>query len=132
MKPHTKIRILAIVLIVFFGLGSVIAAAAIFTDTPDIHIILAAITNLGFLAGGVGLLQLQRWSWWLTIILCGVSIAHLLWQSFTTLTPETATLQAEIASYVAAGFYLGIAFLLTNDSVRKIFREPHESTSKSH
>jgi len=123
MKPHTKIRILAIALIVFFGLGTVAAVAAVFTGRADIHIILAAITNLGFITGGVGLLKLRRWSWWLTIVLCGVSIVHLLWQIFTTLTAEAATKQAEIASYVVAGFYLGIAFLLTSDSVRKIFRE---------
>ena len=123
MKPLTKIRILAIALIVLFGLGMLAVAAAVFTGRADIHIIFAGITNLGFVIGGIGLLKLRRWSWWLTVILCGVSIAHLLWQIFTTLTAETATKQAEIASYIVAGFYLGIAFLLTSDSVRKIFRE---------
>ena len=123
MKPHTKIRILAIALIVFFGLGTLAAAAAVFTGRADIHIILATITNLGFIIGGVGLLKLRRWSWWLTIVLCGVSIAHLLWQIFTSLTPETATKPNEMVAYVVVGVYLAIGFFLTSDSVRKTFRE---------
>jgi hypothetical protein len=123
MKPHIKIRVLAIALIVFFGLGTLVAAGAVITGTADIHIILAVITNLGFIIGGVGLLKLRRWSWWLTVVLCGVSIAHLLWQIFTSLTPETATKQNEMVSYIVAGFYLAIAFFLTSDSVRKTFRQ---------
>ena len=123
MRPHTKIRILGIALIVFFGLGTLAAAVAISTGRADIHIILAAITNVGFIVGGVGLLKLRGWSWWLTVVLCGVSIAHLLWQIFTSLTPGTAMKQNEMASYVVAGVYLAIAFFLTSDSVRRTFRE---------
>ena len=123
MKPHTKIRILAIALIVFFGLGTLVAVGAVATGRADLHIILAAIINLGFIIGGVGLLKLRRWSWWLTVVLCGVSIAHLLWQIFTSLAPNTATKQNEMVSYIVAGVYLAIAFFLTSDSVRKTFRE---------
>ena len=123
MKPHTKIRVLAIALIAFFGLGTLGATAAVFTGRADSHIILAAIFNLGFAAGGVGLLKLQRWGWWLTVVLCGVSIGYLLWQIFTSLTPETATKRNELVSYIVTAFYLAIAFFLTSDSVRKTFRE---------
>lgn len=107
MKALWKIRALAIGLIVIFGLGTIFAVRALFT------------------IGGVGLIKLKRWSWWLTIGLCAVSIIQLLWQLFTTLTPESATKQNEAVSYVVAGFYLAIAFLLTSDSVRKTFRERH-------
>ena len=127
MKPIWKIRALAIALIVLFGFDTLVAAYAIFTSRGEPYMIFAAVTNLGFIVGGVGLLKLRRWSWWLTIVLCGVSIIQFLWQLFTTLTAETATKQAEIASYVVAGFYLGIAFLLTSDSVRKTFREAHDA-----
>jgi Na+/proline symporter len=127
MKPIWKIRALAIALIVLFGLGTLVAAYAIFTGRGEPHMIFAAITNLGFIVGGVGLLRLKRWSWWLTIVLCAVSIIHLLWQIFTSLTPDTATKQNETVAYVVAGFYLAIAFLLTSDSVRKTFRETHDT-----
>jgi hypothetical protein len=127
MKPIWKIRALAIALIVLFGLGALVAAYVIFTGRADQQMILAAATNLGFIIGGVGLLNLKRWSWWLTIVLCAVSIVHLLWQIFTMLTAETATKQNEMVSYIVAGFYLGIAFLLTSDSVRKTFREAQNS-----
>lgn len=131
MKPIWKIRALAVALIVLFGLGTLVAAYLIFTGRADWNIILAAVTNLGFIIGGAGLLKLKRWSWWLTIVLCSVSIIHLFWQIFTSLTPETATKQNEMISYVVAGFYLAIAFLLTSDSVRKTFRDaPHESPPK--
>jgi hypothetical protein len=123
MKPHTKIRIVAIALIVFCGLGILAAAAVAFTYGTDIHVILVAITNLGLIVGGVGLLKLRRWSWWLSVVLCSVSIAHLLWQIFTSLTHETATKQNEVVSYIVAGFYLAIALFLTSNSVRKTFRE---------
>ncbi|MBL9174144.1 MAG: hypothetical protein JNL10_11460 [Verrucomicrobiales bacterium] len=121
MKPQTKIRILAVALIVLFGLGTLVALVALVTGRADSQITFAALTDLGFIVGGVGLLKLRRWSWWLTIVLCGVSIAHLFWRMFTTLTPGTATKEAEIASYAVAGFYLGIGFFLTSDSVRKVF-----------
>jgi hypothetical protein len=125
MKPIWKIRALAIALIVLFGIAALAAAYALFTGRREPHMIFAVVTNLGFVIGGVGLLKLKRWSWWLTIVLCCISIIQFLWQLFTTLTAETATKQAEIAFYVVAGFYLGIAFLLTSDSVRKAFREAH-------
>src|SRR5689334_2129597 len=112
MKPQTKIRVVAIALIVLFGLGTLIAAGAVFTGRADIPTIVAAITNLGFIIGGVGLLKLRRWGWWLTLVLCGISIVQLLWQIFTSLTPATATKENEIVSYVVAGVYLAIAFLL--------------------
>ena len=127
MKPIWKIKALAVALIVLFGFGTLVAAYAIFTARGEPHLIFAAVTNLGFVVGGVGLLKLKRWSWWLTIMLCGVSIIHLLWQIFTTLAPDRATKQNEIASYVVAGIYLAIAFLLTSDSVRKTFRETHDT-----
>jgi hypothetical protein len=123
MKPIWKIRALGIALIALFGLGTLAVASAIFTGRREPNLIFAAVTNLGFVLGGVGLLKLKRWSWWLTIVLCAVSIIHVLWQVFTSLTPETATKQNEMVSYLVAGFYLAIAFLLTSDSVRKIFRE---------
>ena len=126
MKPLWKIRALAIALILFFGFGTLVAARVIFTGGGEPHLFFAAVTNLGFIVGGVGLLKLKRWSWWLTIVLCAVSIIQLLWQIFTSLTPETATKQNEMVSYIVAGFYLAIAFLLTSDSVRKTFRETHE------
>ena len=125
MNPLWKVRGLAIALIVFFCLGTGLAIRALFTAGISPLMLLAVVTNLGFVAAGIGLLRLRPWSWWLTIALCAVSIIQLLWQMFTTLTPETATKQNEIASYVVAGFYLAIAFLLTSDSVRKVFRERH-------
>src|SRR5436190_1585755 len=118
MNPLWKIRALAIALIVFFGLGALLAVRAIFTVGMSPHLLFAVVTNLGFVAGGIGLLTLKRWSWWLTIGLSAIGIIQLLWQIFATLTPDTATKQSEIASYVVAGFYLAIAFLLTSDSVR--------------
>lgn len=127
MKPIWKIRALAVALIVLFGIGTVVASCAIFTGRGEPHLIFAAVTNLGFILGGVGLLMLKRWSWWLVIVLCAVSIIHLIWQIFASLTPETATKHNEMVSYVVAGFYLAIAFLLTSDSVRKTFRETHDT-----
>jgi hypothetical protein len=127
MKPLWKIRALAIALIVVFGLGALVTAYVIFSGRRESHMILAAVTNLGFVVGGVGLLKLKRWSWWLTIGLCAVSIIHLLWQIFKSLAPEAATKQHEMVSYVVAGFYLAIAFLLTSDSVRKTFRETNDT-----
>ena len=123
MKPHTKIRIVAIALIVLCGFGILAAAAVAFTYGADIHVVLVAITNLGLIVGGVGLLKVRRWSWWLSVVLCSVSIAHLLWPIFTSLTHETATKQNEVVSYIVAGFYLAIALFLTSNSVRKTFRE---------
>lgn len=99
-----------------------VATAAAFAGHANTHTILAAIINLGFVLGGVGLLKLRRWGWWLTVVLCGISIAHLLWQLFTSLRPETATRQNEMVSYIVAGVYLAIAFFLTSDSVRTTFR----------
>jgi hypothetical protein len=129
MKPLWKIRTLAIALIVFFGFGTLVAAWFIATQGAEPHTIFAALTNLGFIAGGVGLWKLQRWSWWLILALCAVSIVHLLWQIFTSLTPETATKQNEIISYVVAGFYLAIALLLTSDSVRKYFKGTNDNAA---
>ncbi|PYJ83792.1 MAG: hypothetical protein DME22_14875 [Verrucomicrobia bacterium] len=125
MNPLWKIRGLAIALIVFFGLGTILAVPSLFTAGSSPLLFFAVATNLGFVAGGIGLIKLKRWSWWLTIGLCAVSIIQLLWQIVTTLTPETATKQNEIVSYVVAGFYLAIAFLLTSNSVRKTFRKRH-------
>jgi hypothetical protein len=125
MNPLWKIRALAIALIVLFGLGALLAVRAIFTAGMSPLLLFSVATNLGFVAGGIGLLTFKPWSWWLTIGLCVIGIVQLLWQIFTTLTPETATKQSEIASYVIAGFYLAITFLLTSDSIRKVFRERH-------
>jgi hypothetical protein len=122
MAPLWKIRALAIVLILFFGLGTVLAIRALFTLEMSPLLPFAVATNLGFVVAGIGLLRLKRWSWWLALGLCALSIIQLLVQLFTTLTSETATKQNEIASYVVAGIYLGIAFFLTSDSVRKTFK----------
>jgi hypothetical protein len=127
MKPLLKIRILAVVLIVFFSLGTLGATLAFFLGflkMPVLEVAVAIATNVGFVVAGIGLLLVKRWAWWLTLILCGVSILHLIWSVFTTLTPETATKASEIGSYLAVGIYLGIGFLLTSESVRKVFKEP--------
>src|SRR5262245_6249500 len=104
MKPLWKIRALSIGLILIFGLGTLFAVRGLFTGGISPLSLFAVVINLGFVAGGVGLLKVRRWSWWLTILLCAVSIIQFVWQLFTTLTPETATKQSEIASYVVAGF----------------------------
>ena len=83
----------------------------------------AVTTSLSFVTGGIGLLKLKRWGWWLTIGLCAIIIIQSLCHIFK-LTPDSATKQHGEA-YVVAGFYLAIAFLLTRDSVRKVFRETH-------
>jgi len=64
MNPRTRVRILAVALIVLFSLGTFAAVAAIFTGRADIHITLDVIINLGFVTGGVGLLKLKRRTWW--------------------------------------------------------------------
>ena len=126
MKPLLIIRALAIGLIALFTLGTFGAGYAVFASGFSLLLLFAILTNVGFVISGLGLFRLRRWSWWLTIVLCAVSIIQLLWQIFTSLTPETATKQNEMVSYIVAGFYLAIAFLLTSDSVRKTFRETHE------
>src|SRR6267378_4173948 len=100
MKAVWKIKLLGILLILVFGVGTLLAVPAIFTSqsvASQPHLLFAIVTNLGFVAGGIGLLKLKRWSWWLTVGLCAVSILQFLWQLFTTLTPESATRQNEIA-----------------------------------
>src|SRR5436309_105948 len=131
-KCPWKIKALAILLIVFFGLATVAGILALFVPLDRFAIsgpqaLFATISNLGFVVGGVGLLRLRRWSLWLTVGLCALSILTLLWQVFTKLTPEAATKPNEIATYVVAGFYLAIAFLLTSESSRKAFRQKPEA-----
>src|SRR4051812_13084943 len=113
MNPVRKVRAVAIVLILVFSLGVVVAASALVTRQASPLFLLGLVINLAFVVAGAGLLRLKRWSWWLTIGLCGISVIQLLWQLFRTLTPETATKPAEIASYAVAGFYLAVAFFLT-------------------
>jgi hypothetical protein len=123
MKPILIIKALAVALIAFFTLGTLGASYAIFTGGFSLLLLFAAATNIGFVIAGIGLFRVRRWSWWLTLGLCAVSIIQLLWQIFTKLTPETATNQNQMVSYIVAGFYLAIGFALTSDSVRKTFRE---------
>jgi len=123
MKPLLIIRALAIGLIALFTLGTLGAGYAIFMSGFSLLFLFAILTNVGFVISGIGLFKLRRWSWWLTLGLCAISIFQLLWQIFTKLTPGTATNQNQMVSYIVAGFYLAIAFLLTSDSVRKAFRE---------
>lgn len=134
-KPFWKIKLLAICLIVFFGGGSVLTILALLVllvegnNLPGLMLnaVFAMAINIGFLIGRIGLLKLKSWSLWLTVGLCGTSILHLLWQIITTFTSETATKQNEIVSYIIAGFYLAIAFFLTSDSSRKLFRHKSET-----
>src|SRR5262245_11374832 len=126
MKPLLKIRILAVGLIVFFGLGTLLVVRSLFTGWSSPLAAFAIAANLGFVVSGVGLWRLARWGWWLTIVLCAVSIIQLLSRTFTTFTLESATKPAQVASYVVAGSYLGIAVLLTGESVRKTFRESRD------
>jgi hypothetical protein len=126
-KCPWRIKALALFLIVVFGLAAIAGIVAFFLQLDRLPMsgpqaILATATNLGFVIGGVGLLRLRPWGLWLTVGLCGLSIVALLWQVFTKLTAETATKPNEIATYMVAGFYLAIAFLLTSESSRKAFR----------
>ena len=123
MKPLLIIRALAVALIALFTLGTFGAGYVIFTSGFSLLLMFAIATNIGFIIAGIGLFRVRRWSWWLTLGLCVISIIQLLWQIFTKLTPETATNQNQMVSYVVAGFYLAIGFVLTSDSVRKTFRE---------
>src|SRR5687768_14803621 len=123
MTPTRKIRLLSIVLIIVFALGVLIVGLAIFVTGPSLALFLALAINCAFVVAAAGLFKVKRWGWWLTIFLCAFSILQHIWQVFTALTPETATKSAEIASYIVVGLYLGIAFFLTSDSVRRVFRE---------
>ena len=127
MKPSLIIKALAVALIAFFTLATLGAGYAIFRSGVSLLLLFAVATNIGFVIAGIGLFRLRRWSWWLTIALCAVSIVQLLWQIFTKLTPETATDLNETVSFIVAGFYLAIAFVITSGPVRKIFRE-HDAT----
>jgi len=113
---------MAIVLIIFFGLGTALAVAALFNGGVSPLPLFGVATNLGFVVAGIGLLRLKRWSWWSALGLSALSIVQLLWNIFTTLTPETATKHNETAAYIVAAIYLGIVFFLTSDSVRRTFR----------
>ena len=119
-----RIRVLAIALIAFYGLGALWAVVALFSTGMSLPLFKAAATSLVFVAGGIGLLKLKRWGWWLTIGLCTIIIIQSLGSIFK-LTPESVTKQHVITPYVVAGFYLAITFLLTSDSFRKVLRETH-------
>ena len=122
-KCPWRIKALAIFLIVFFGLATICAFLfKLQLGMSGPQALLATVTNLGFVIGGIGLLRLRPWSWWLTVGLCGLSILTLLWQVFGNLTPETATKNNEIVTYIVAGFYLAIAFVLTSEPSRKAFK----------
>jgi bacteriorhodopsin len=123
MKPLWKIRALAILLIVLFGLGTAGSVFLAFKQGTSALLLFSTAINIGFVIAAIGLLKIRRWAWWLTMALCAISLIQFLWQLFTTLTPETATKPNEMAAYVVAGFYIAIAFVLTSDSVRKTFRE---------
>ncbi len=136
-KGVLKTKILGICLIVFFGIASIITILAFFiTDSSGtfpistLKLFLATIINLAFVIGGIGVLKICRWGLWVTVSLCGVSIVNILWEIATTLTPETATKELELVVYVVAGFYLAIAFLLTTDSSRKLFREMYTARQR--
>jgi len=119
-----RIRVLAIALIAFYGLGALWAVVAFFSTGMSPPLFKALASSLVFVAGGIGLLKLKRWGWWLTIGLCAIIIIQSLW-SILGLTSETATKQHGITPYVVAGFYLAVTFLLASDSVRKVLRETH-------
>lgn len=126
-KCPWRIKALAIFLVVVFALATIAGIIAFFLQPDRLPMsgpqtIFATATNLGFVIGGLGLLRLRLWGLWLTVGLCGLSIATLLWQVFTKLTAETATKPNEIATYVVAGLYLAIAFLLTSESSRNAFK----------
>jgi len=123
MKPIRFVRALAIALIVLFSLGTLGVAYAIFAGGFSLLLALALTINIAFVVAGVGLFRVKRWAWWLTLGLCAAGIFQLLLQMLITLTPETATKQAEMATYLVAGFYLAIGFALTSESVRKTFRK---------
>jgi hypothetical protein len=122
MNPVWKIRALAIMLLVFFGPGTALAIYALFAVGPLASLFLSVAINLAFVVGAIGLMMIKRWAWWLTLALCAISVIQLLVTLFTTLTPDTATKSNEIISYIIAGFYLCIAFVLTSGSVRKTFK----------
>jgi peptidoglycan/LPS O-acetylase OafA/YrhL len=123
MNPLWKIRGLAVALIALYGLGALWAVVELFSTEISLPLFKAVASNLCFVAGGIGLLKLKRWGWWLTIGLCAIIIIQSLCNIFK-LTPESATKQHG-EPYVVAGFYLAVAFLLARDSVRKVFRETH-------
>lgn len=123
MKPSLIVKALAIGLIAFFAFGTLVAGYAIFRSGVSLLLLFAVVIDIGFVVAGIGLFRLRRWSWWLTIGLCAISIVQFLWQLFTTLTPETATDLNEMVSFIVAGFYLAIAFVLASGPVRKAFRE---------
>ena len=129
MKPLWKIRALAIVLLVFFGPGTLLAIYALFAVAPLASLFLSVAINLAFVVGAVGLWTIKRWAWWLTLALCAISVIQLLVTLFTTLTPQTATKGNEIISYIVAGFYLCIALVLTSEPVRKTFKASGQTTS---
>jgi CBS domain containing-hemolysin-like protein len=127
LKCPWRIKGLAIFLIVVFGFATIAGVIAFYLQHDGLPIsapeaVLATATNLAFVIGGAALLRLRPWGLWLTVGLCGLSIVTLLWHVFTELTPKTATKSNEIGTYVVAGFYLAIAFLLTSESSRKAFK----------
>jgi uncharacterized membrane protein YfhO len=124
MNPLWKIRGLAVALIALFGLGALWEVVDHFSTGMSPPLSKAVAFDLSFVAGGIGLLKLKRWGWWLTIGLCAIIIIQSLCHIFK-LTPESATKQHGTVPYIVAGFYLAIAFLLASDSVRKVFRETH-------
>ena len=123
MNPLLIIRILAVGLIALFGLGILAVVYVLIAVAHSPVVWFALVVNIGFVIGGIGLFMVKRWSWWLTLVLCAVSLIQFLWQLFATLTAQTATELNEIVAFIVAGFYLGIAFVLTSGPVRKAFKE---------
>lgn len=123
MNGLVIVRILAVGLIALFGLGTLGVVFFLGSAAYSPVVLLAALVNSGFVICGVGLFLIKRWSWWLTLGLCAVSLIQFLWQLFTHLTAQNATQLNEIIAFIVAGFYLGIASVLTSNPVRKVFRE---------
>ena len=136
MNPLIIIRILAVGLIALFGLGTPVAVYATFAVGHPLICLFAVVMNIGFVIAGIGLFRVKRWSWWLALVLCAISLIQFLWSLFANLNAQTATDLNEIIAFIVAGFYLGIAFVLTSGPVRKMFRERntvelnHEAPSK--
>lgn len=123
MNPLIIIRILAVGLIALFGFGTLGVVFFLGSAAYSPMVLLAVLVNIGFVICSIGLFMVKRWSWWLTLALCAVSLVQFLWQLFSLLNAQTATQLNEIIAFIVAGFYLGIAFVLTSGPVRKMFRE---------
>lgn len=121
MNTPSKIKALAIAIIFLFGFGvisSFVGLLNVGISSPvSAPLFKGVATNLLFVIGGIGLVYLKRWGWWLTIGLSGIIIIQSTWH----------LLAAGVTNHfikwgVVVGFYLVVTFLLTRNSVRKVFR----------